>query len=156
MRRRTIRCCHCHQIQEARSFRMSMPQPLSTMFVSHVLSFLSLYTGAYLAKPLQVATQNIQSPSVSANLINAALTSNLSSSVPTLNTSAENAFSIECNGALYGFNPSISDCEGAAQSINPDLNQLTWGERHTGLPADTFNLPFAIFGGKARAVRMLF
>lgn len=119
------------------------------MFICHILSFLSLYGIATLSKPLQATTKEIQYPSVSANLIDAAVSSNLSASVPTLNTSAENFLSIECNGVLYGFNPSISDCEGAAQSINPDSDELIWGERHTGLPADVFRLPFAVFGGKA-------
>lgn len=117
------------------------------MFASHILSFLSVYTGGNLAKPLHATTEIIQSLSVSANLIDAALTLNSSRSTPSLNVSAENALGIECNGALYGFNPNIADCEGAAQSINPDTDQLTWGERNTGLPADVFTLPFAVFGG---------
>ena len=119
------------------------------MFVCHVFSFMSLYAGAILAKPLQATTGKAPSPSVSPNLSDVGFTSNLSTSTPIPNTSAENAFSIECNGVLYGFNPNIADCEGAAQSVNPDPDQLTWGERHTGLPADVFNLPFAVFGGKA-------
>lgn len=126
-----------------------MPQPLSIMFVGHVFSFMSLYAGGMLAKPLQATTEKAPNPSESPNLINESFISNSSTSNPTLSTSAENSFSIECDGALYGFNPNIADCEGAALSINPDSDQMTWGERHTGLPADVFNLPFAVFGGKA-------
>ena len=121
------------------------------MFICHIFSLISLHTGTILAKPLQATTEKDPSPSVSPeNLINAGFLSNSSASNPTLaRISAENAFSIQCDGAFYGFNPNIADCEGAAQSINPDSDQLTWGERHTGLPADIFNLPFAVFGGKA-------
>ena len=119
------------------------------MFICHVFIFLSLCAGAILAKPLQKTTARTPSPSVSPNLINAAFLSDISTSILALNTSAENAFSIECNGALYGYNPNIADCEGAARSIIPDSDQLIWGERHTGLSGDIFPLPFAVFGGKS-------
>lgn len=123
------------------------------MFVCHILSFISLSASAILAKPLQITTEKASSPSVSPNLIDvAAFVSNISTSTPALNASAENLFSIECNGALYGFNPSIADCQGAAQSIIPDSDQLIWGERHTGLPSGTFPLPFAVFGDRAECV----
>ena len=114
------------------------------MFVCHTLTLIALYAAVILAKPLQTTNEGTASPSGSSDLIDAAFVSNLSTSAP-----AENAFSIECNGALYGFNPNIADCEGAAQSINPDSDQMTWGERHTDLPIDTFPLPFAVFGGQS-------
>ena len=57
-------------------------------------------------------------------------------------------FQIQCDGALFGFNPNIADCERAAQSIIPDREQLLWGERHTSVAADFFPLPFAVFGGE--------
>ncbi|KAF6228107.1 hypothetical protein HO133_007835 [Letharia lupina] len=69
-----------------------------------------------------------------------------------VNSSALGALSVRCDGALYGFNPNIADCEGAAQFIVPDSEQLVWGERHTGLPVGIFPLPFAVFGDKAECV----
>ncbi len=107
------------------------------MFVRHVFTFLSLCVVAILAKPLQMTTEGSASPP------------NHIDTLPVLNTSAENAIGIECNGALYGFNPNIADCEGAAQSINPDSDQLLWRERHTGVDNEVFPLPFAVFGGKS-------
>lgn len=74
---------------------------------------------------------------------------NTSTSTPALNTSAENILSIECNGNLYGFNPNTADCEGAALSIVPDSDQITWAERHTGVQEPFLSLPFAVFGGRS-------
>lgn len=62
--------------------------------------------------------------------------------------SGGNALNVQCNGNTYGFNPNIADCEQAKSYIVPDSEQILWGERHTGLPAEIFPLPYAIFGGK--------
>lgn len=137
------------QSQETFLSQSPMPQPLSIMFLCHIFGFLSLCALAILAKPLQITTGNAPSQSVSANLIDAAFVSDVSISTSALNNSAQNSMSIDCNGALYGFNPNIADCQGAAQAIVPDSDQVIWGERHTGLPGDVFPLPFAVFGGKS-------
>ena len=119
------------------------------MFIHHIISFLSLCAGTILAKPLQLPTDESLSRRVSPDPIDAALMSNVSTTtLPVLNTSAANTFSINCNGALYGFNPNIADCEGAAQSIAPDAEQFIWQERHTGTRGAFFPLPFAVFGGE--------
>ena len=115
------------------------------MFVCRAFSFLSLYAGAVLAKPLRIVNENTLSPSVS-NLLDATFGPNVSASTPALGPPAN--FNIECNGALYGFNPNIADCEGAAHSVMPDREPIHWGERRTGLPGDYFPLPFVVFGGK--------
>ena len=107
------------------------------MFVCQIFTFLSLCAGAILAKPLQMTTEGSASPP---NHIDVP---------PALNISAQNAMSIECNGALYGFNPNIADCEGAAQSISPDSDQMLWRERETGVRGDYFPLPFVVFGGES-------
>lgn len=119
------------------------------MSVCRVLNFLSLSAGAILAKPLQLTIEKRQSTSVSPDILDAPFLSNIPTGTPALNTSASNAINVECNGALYGFNPSIADCEGAAQSIIRDSDQLIWGERDTGLPGDVFPLPFVVFGGRS-------
>ncbi|KAL9137050.1 MAG: hypothetical protein Q9175_001728 [Cornicularia normoerica] len=137
------------QTQGTCSFQLSMPQPLRIMFCGHLFSILSLYAGGILAKPLQIAAKKTPSPFLSLSLINTTFISNISTGSPALNTSAENALSIECNGALYGFNPNIADCEGAARMIEPNSEEIIWGQRHTGLPRDTFPLPFAVFGDRA-------
>ena len=137
------------QSQETFVFQSPMPQPLSIMFLCHIFSFLSLCAVAILAKPLQITSGNAPRQSVSANLIDAAFASDVSTSTSALNNSAQNSMSIDCNGALYGFNPNIADCQGAAQAIVPDIHQTIWGERHTGLPGDVFPLPFAVFGGES-------
>ena len=115
------------------------------MFVCRILSLSSLCISAALAKPLRITNENNLSPSL-LNLVDLALGSNVSNGTAAMETSAN--FNVQCDGALYGFNPNIADCERAAQSIIPDRQQLIWGERHTGLPIDFFPLPFAVFGGK--------
>ena len=109
------------------------------------VSVLTLSAGALLAKPpLQIYTGSPPNPSVSPNPIDA-FVSNTSTEAPGLD--AAGSIAITCDGALYGFNPSIADCEGAVQSIAPDFEQMVWGQRHTGLGINIFPLPFAVFGG---------
>lgn len=115
------------------------------MFICRIVSFVSLYTGAVLAKPLRIVNGDTLSSSVS-NIINAVFGSNIPTSTPALNPPSN--YNIDCNGTLYGFNPNIADCENAAQSIMPDREQLIWSERRPGSPGDFFPLPFVVFGGK--------
>lgn len=103
------------------------------MFVCHIFSFLPCWAAAILTTPLRTTAAEMP------DLVDAAA----------VNSSALGALSVRCDGALYGFNPNIADCEGAAQFIVPDSEQLVWGERHTGLPVGIFPLPFAVFGGKS-------
>ena len=119
------------------------------MFAGTLFSVLSLCTIVVLAKPLQMSTEGNPSASLSSSVIDPAFGSNISTSSGALNTTAENAFNIECDGNRYGFNPNIADCEGAVQTIAPEWEQFVWGQRHTGLPGGTFPLPFAVFGGKS-------
>ena len=55
---------------------------------------------------------------------------------------------VRCDGAKYGFNPSLADCEGARSYIAPESTQFTFGDRHTGLPEGTFPLPYMMMGGR--------
>lgn len=69
-------------------------------------------------------------------------------SVPTSNASAENGFTIRCDGEAYGYNPNILDCEDAKEYLLPDASTWTFGERHTGLPADILPLPYLVMGDR--------
>ena len=115
------------------------------MFIYSIVGFSLLHVRAVLTKPLLINDESTPSLSVS-NLVGAAFASNRSTGKPATDPS-EN-YLIRCDGSLYGFNPNIADCEGAAHSIIPDSEQLIWRERHTGLPEDYFPLPFAVFGGR--------
>lgn len=99
---------------------------------------------AILAKPLRAEKS---SPSVPPSLAKGVPLANLSANSHALNPPVEN-FLIECNGALYGFNPSIIDCERAAEAVSYDSEQMVWGDRHTVLPGNYYPLPFAVFGSK--------
>ena len=76
--------------------------------------------------------------------------SSLNASAPVLDTSRLSAgLEIECNGTQYGHYPPLSDCRTAIDWIAPDLTQLTFGQRHTGLPDATFPLPYISMGSKS-------
>ena len=72
--------------------------------------------------------------------------------VEELDAPSARSLSIHCDGASYGFNPSLADCEGARSYIAPDSNKITFGERRTGLPDTTFPLPYMIMGGTSEEV----
>ena len=117
------------------------------MFTRYVLIPFSFWTSAILATPLHSTNdQSIQLSSVlNLTSLDQLFPSNASIQVP--NPSSESKLDIQCDGAKYGFNPSISDCEGARSYFTPDSEQLIFGERHTGLPEDTVALPYIMMGG---------
>lgn len=116
------------------------------MLKVYLLKALPLLIGSTLATPLQGQGAQQLTSTLPANLTNLRFPGNKSTS--TVLTSGENTFDIKCDGATYGFNPNIADCDEARSYIVPDSDQLYWGERHTGLPQEIFPLPFVIFGGK--------
>ena len=64
-------------------------------------------------------------------------------------TSPGTALDMVCNGAEFGFSPSISDCQSAYKHLAPDTDQYQWGMRHThtGMKGPIFPLPYRIMGG---------
>lgn len=44
---------------------------------------------------------------------------------------------VQCDGATYGYNPNIVDCEDAKEYLTPDTKEYTFGQRHTGLSDDS-------------------
>ncbi|KAF6236258.1 hypothetical protein HO173_005889 [Letharia columbiana] len=77
------------------------------------------------------------------------LNSNTTSSTPNASSTEDAALDIRCSGEHFGFNPNIIDCESAKEHVTPDSVQYTWGNRHTGLEAIVFPLPFRIMGDRA-------
>ena len=108
--------------------------------MSKLLAFtlFSSLTATSIATPLQVQDVHILSSISPANRTSVMLPRDVSSL---------DGFDINCDGATYGFNPNIADCDQAHSYIVPDTEQLLFGERHTGLPDASFVLPFSIFGG---------
>ncbi len=115
-----------------------------TMFISYVFILFLSWALAILAAPLQGT--NVQAMDLS-NLTSLDLLGSSDGSIQAFNASNRGGYDIRCDGAKYGFNPSLSDCEGARSYIVPDSEQLNFGERHTGLPESTFPLPYVIMGG---------
>ena len=92
------------------------------------------------------AQDNASALLVTPNLVKPTVFSN--ASIPTLDASGENAFNVRCDGEMFGYNPNILDCESAKEYLLPDTKMWTFGERHTGLPADTVPLPYRIMGDR--------
>ena len=116
------------------------------MFLQHslllLLRFSFLISGTWSLStqddPLQFSeTPNAVEP---ISLVNA--------SIALLNTSAENGFTIRCDGETYGYNPNIRDCEEAKENLMPDPKIWTLGERNTGLPPQTVPLPYRVMGDR--------
>ncbi|KAM0796759.1 hypothetical protein BDR22DRAFT_824859 [Usnea florida] len=119
------------------------------MFTGYVLIPFSFLTLAILAKPSHSTNDQTIHLSSVLNLTSQDQLFPSNASIQDPNPSSGNELDIQCDGANYGYNPSISDCEGARSDIPPDSEQLIFGERHTGLPESTVSLPYILMGDKA-------
>lgn len=117
------------------------------MFMRYVFMSIPFWALAILATPLQGTDGQNMDLSTALNLPSLDLSSAPNATVQALNASSGGGLDIRCDGAKYGFNPSLSDCEGARSYIVPESEQFVFGERHTGLPKSTFALPYIIMGG---------
>ena len=117
------------------------------VFISCLSWFLAI-----LAIPFQETHVQTMALSTAPNATSLDLSFPSNVSVEELNAPSAWGLYIRCNGARYGFNPSLADCEGARSYITPDSNKITFGERHTGLPETTFPLPYMIMGGTSEEV----
>lgn len=118
-----------------------------TMYMRYLSVTIPSWASAILATPLQGPDGQTIELSKAPNLTTPDLLLPSNASIQDLNASSGNGLDIRCDGARYGFNPSLSDCEGARSYIPPDSEQYVFGERHTGLPTSTFPLPYIIMGG---------
>ena len=116
------------------------------MFLSNPLP-LVLYFGVFVsAKQFQPREDSV--PMLSAAPIIVKPTSLSNTSLPALNASTTNRFNVHCDGATYGYNPNIIDCEQAVDYLIPDTTIYSFGQRHTGLPEGTVPLPYRIMGDR--------
>lgn len=69
---------------------------------------------------------------------------------PTLvNVTSSEDVHIQCDGASYGFDLDISDCEEAMAYFPTYPDQVQWAERHTDSQTQIFSLPYRAMGDKA-------
>lgn len=73
----------------------------------------------------------------------------LNETVASLNVTGGNDIHIQCDGASYGFDLDIVDCEEAKAYIPVSPEQVQWAERHTGWQKEIFLLPYRTMGDKA-------
>ena len=118
------------------------------MLVPSILLFVSFWTSAISATPMKSPnSQSINLPAA-LNLTTLDLLSPSNASTKDLSVSSGRGLNIQCDGAKYGFNPSLADCEGARGYFVPDSAQRTFAERHTGFSSEeVFPLPYMIMGG---------
>ncbi len=64
-------------------------------------------------------------------------------------TSSEEDIHIQCNGASYGFDLDISDCEQAKAYLESSPGEVQWAERHTAEQNQGIPLPYRIMGDNA-------
>ena len=76
-------------------------------------------------------------------------TSTLNKSPTLLNVTSSTDVHIQCDGASYGFDLDISDCEEAEAYFPIYPDQVQWAERHTGSQKQIFSLPYRAMGDKA-------
>lgn len=119
------------------------------MLVRHVFMSFPFPALTILATPLHGTDDQTIDSSKGLNLTGLSLLFPSNASIQDLDASSGRGLDIQCDGAKYGFNPSLSDCERARSYIAPDLDQMDFGERHTGLPESIFPLPYIVMGDKA-------
>ncbi|CAD6576714.1 MAG: hypothetical protein ASARMPRED_007840 [Alectoria sarmentosa] len=119
-----------------------------TMFMRYVFVSLISWASTILSTPLQGPDGQTIELSTAQNVTSLELLFPSNASIQDPNASSGRGLDIQCDGARYGFNPSLSDCEGARSYIQPVSEQFIFGERHTGLPSSTFALPYMIMGDK--------
>ena len=66
-----------------------------------------------------------------------------------LNVTGSKDVHIQCDGASYGFDLDISDCEEATAYFPIYPDQVQWAERDTGSQKQIFPLPYRAMGNKA-------
>lgn len=66
-----------------------------------------------------------------------------------LNVTSSEDVHIQCDGASYGFDLDISDCEEAMAYFPTYPDQVQWAERHTASQTQIFPLPYRAMGDKA-------
>lgn len=113
------------------------------MFSKLILVLVSLLAVTF-ASPLQDARgQTIQlSP------VDFRLPANVSDSESAIRLNTSNKLKIQCDGAKYGFNPDVPDCQNARSYYKRSSKLFTYGERHSGHEINVFPLPYRLMGGK--------
>lgn len=111
------------------------------MLLKYALGYASSLSTLVLAEPLGVYSDNtiVMDP---LSLFNA--------SVASLNvTGGEGKIHVQCDGASYGFDLDIVDCEQAKAHVPASADPVQWAERHTGWQKQIFPLPYRAMGDKA-------
>lgn len=70
-------------------------------------------------------------------------------SIASVNVAGGTDIHIKCDGASYGFDLDIGDCEEAKAFVPAGSDRVQWAERHTGWQKKIMPLPYRSMGDKA-------
>ncbi|KAF6220745.1 hypothetical protein HO133_003178 [Letharia lupina] len=125
------------------------------MSLKYALGY-AFYVGTLiLAKPLNISlaykTPAILRLPLPSDLLALNVDTNSASndSTTSLNVTSGQPLRIQCDGASYGFDLDIFDCEQAKAYVPPNADQVQWADRHTGSQEQIFPLPYRAMGDKA-------
>lgn len=117
------------------------------MSLKYGLGYAPCLLALVLAKPPNVAV--VVGPSTNLLGENLNLISASNESFTWLNVTGGKDIHVQCDGASYGFDLDIHDCERAKAYVPASPEQVQWAERHTGWQKQIFPLPYRAMGEKA-------
>ena len=122
------------------------------MSLKYALWYASLFGSLVLSKPLEsIAFQTIQLPT--ANYSGAQDGSDMthiwSDNSASFNATVAKDAIVKCDGASYGFDLDVDDCELAKAYVMRGAEQMLWAERNTGWQKKIVPLPYRAMGVQA-------
>lgn len=120
--------------------------------LKYVLGLASCIATLVLASPVVLSSDYNNSeihPASKLLALNLEPTSPLNESITSLGVIGTEDTHIHCDGASYGFDLGILDCEEAKTYFPAGSNQLLWAERNTGWQKKIFQLPYRAMGDRA-------
>ena len=114
--------------------------------LKYTLAFASYVGNLVLATPI---TKNVYLSSLNSSLdLNSIMPSNETVTL-SLNLTGSEGTHIQCDGASYGFDLDVSDCEEAKKYVPFGRDQVQWVERDTTWKKEHVPLPYRVMGSKA-------
>lgn len=118
----------------------------------YVLGLASCIVTLVLASPVILTSDHNDSeihPAPSLLTLNLEPTSPLNDSITSLSIIGNDDTEVHCDGAAYGFDLGIMDCEEAKTYFPAGSDQILWAERNTGWQKKIFQLPYRAMGDRA-------
>lgn len=125
---------------------------MAKILLKCVLGLASCIATLGLASPVVLSSDYNNSevhPASKLLALNLEPTSPLNEPVTSLSVIGTDDTDIDCDGASYGFDLGIFDCEEAKTYFPAGSDQVLWAERNTGWQKKVFQLPYRAMGDRA-------